>query len=180
MWLVREGKQICSWLVGKRKLIWTVADEPQLFAVVKKHNALLNTFEWVEKSGLNLSFVLHWGHPLGSFCRCSSEKAKAAVLSSLPILTWLPSYPVKEYLFSDVVSGLSTGVVQLPQGQCPSFPATLGWSLVCWKHQIDKMFLDHWERLCFKKTKQIFICLPVYTLLLQINKQDCCCLYSNH
>ncbi|XP_029318140.1 prestin isoform X2 [Cottoperca gobio] len=48
--------------------------------------------------------------------RCSSKKAKAAVFSFLPILTWLPSYPVKQYLFSDVVSGLSTGVVQLPQG----------------------------------------------------------------
>ncbi|XP_054480866.1 prestin [Anoplopoma fimbria] len=48
--------------------------------------------------------------------RCSSKKAKSAALSFLPILTWLPSYPVKQYLFSDVVSGLSTGVVQLPQG----------------------------------------------------------------
>uniref|UniRef100_A0AAX7UGH0 STAS domain-containing protein n=1 Tax=Astatotilapia calliptera TaxID=8154 RepID=A0AAX7UGH0_ASTCA len=47
---------------------------------------------------------------------CSSEKAKAAALSFMPILSWLPSYPVKKYLFSDVVSGLSTGVVQLPQG----------------------------------------------------------------
>uniref|UniRef100_A0AAQ5X410 SLC26A/SulP transporter domain-containing protein n=1 Tax=Amphiprion ocellaris TaxID=80972 RepID=A0AAQ5X410_AMPOC len=51
-----------------------------------------------------------------SFHRCSSKKAKAAALSLLPILTWLPSYPVKQYLLSDVVSGLSTGVVQLPQG----------------------------------------------------------------
>uniref|UniRef100_A0AAQ5ZGC7 STAS domain-containing protein n=1 Tax=Amphiprion ocellaris TaxID=80972 RepID=A0AAQ5ZGC7_AMPOC len=48
--------------------------------------------------------------------KCSSKKAKAAALSLLPILTWLPSYPVKQYLLSDVVSGLSTGVVQLPQG----------------------------------------------------------------
>ncbi|XP_041833650.1 prestin [Melanotaenia boesemani] len=48
--------------------------------------------------------------------QCSSERAKAIALSFLPILTWLPSYPVKQYLFSDVVSGLSTGVVQLPQG----------------------------------------------------------------
>uniref|UniRef100_A0A671YBM8 Solute carrier family 26 member 5 n=1 Tax=Sparus aurata TaxID=8175 RepID=A0A671YBM8_SPAAU len=53
------------------------------------------------------SELLHW---------CSTEKAKAAVLTFLPILTWLPSYPVKQYLLSDVVSGLSTGVVQLPQG----------------------------------------------------------------
>ncbi|XP_068611464.1 prestin [Brachionichthys hirsutus] len=47
---------------------------------------------------------------------CSSARAKAALFSFLPILTWLPSYPVRQYLFSDVVSGLSTGVVQLPQG----------------------------------------------------------------
>nr|XP_020502800.1 prestin [Labrus bergylta] len=53
---------------------------------------------------------------LAQHCRCSNEKAKAALVSFLPILTWLPSYPVKQYLFSDVVSGLSTGVVQLPQG----------------------------------------------------------------
>lgn len=48
--------------------------------------------------------------------RCSSARAKAVALSFLPILTWLPSYPVKQYLFSDIISGLSTGVVQLPQG----------------------------------------------------------------
>ncbi|XP_069012553.1 prestin [Embiotoca jacksoni] len=48
--------------------------------------------------------------------QCSSKKAKAVALNFLPILTWLPSYPVKQNLFSDVVSGLSTGVVQLPQG----------------------------------------------------------------
>ncbi|XP_034433773.1 prestin isoform X1 [Hippoglossus hippoglossus] len=53
---------------------------------------------------------------LANHFRCSSARAKAVALSSLPILTWLPSYPVKQYLFSDVVSGLSTAVVQLPQG----------------------------------------------------------------
>ncbi|XP_057711296.1 prestin isoform X2 [Corythoichthys intestinalis] len=48
--------------------------------------------------------------------QCSSQRAKTALLSFLPILSWLPKYPVKEYLFHDIVSGLSTGVVQLPQG----------------------------------------------------------------
>ncbi|TKS91045.1 Prestin Solute carrier family 26 member 5 [Collichthys lucidus] len=57
--------------------------------------------------------------------RCSSEKAKAVALSSLPILTWLPNYPLKQYLFSDVVSGLSTGVVQLPQGLAYAMLAAL-------------------------------------------------------
>uniref|UniRef100_A0A7N8YN96 Solute carrier family 26 member 5 n=1 Tax=Mastacembelus armatus TaxID=205130 RepID=A0A7N8YN96_9TELE len=55
-------------------------------------------------------------HFINMVTLCSSEKAKAAALNFLPILTWLPSYPVKKYLFSDVVSGVSTGVVQLPQG----------------------------------------------------------------
>ncbi|XP_026089773.1 prestin-like [Carassius auratus] len=48
--------------------------------------------------------------------RCSSEKAKSVVFGFLPILTWLPSYQLKEYLFGDIVSGISTGVMQLPQG----------------------------------------------------------------
>uniref|UniRef100_A0A8C9SGW6 Solute carrier family 26 member 5 n=1 Tax=Scleropages formosus TaxID=113540 RepID=A0A8C9SGW6_SCLFO len=47
---------------------------------------------------------------------CSAGKGKTILFSFLPILTWLPSYPVRQYLFGDVVSGLSTGVMQLPQG----------------------------------------------------------------
>nr|XP_057922148.1 prestin isoform X2 [Doryrhamphus excisus] len=56
------------------------------------------------------------GQKLALWFQCSSQRVKAAILSFLPFLTWLPNYPVKEYLFHDVVSGLSTGVVQLPQG----------------------------------------------------------------
>lgn len=48
--------------------------------------------------------------------QCSSDRAKSILFSVLPILSWLPSYPFREFIFSDVVSGLSTGVVQLPQG----------------------------------------------------------------
>ncbi|XP_059361150.1 prestin-like [Carassius carassius] len=48
--------------------------------------------------------------------RCSSKKARSVVFGFLPILTWLPSYPLKQYLFGDIVSGISTGVMQLPQG----------------------------------------------------------------
>ncbi|XP_062374578.1 prestin isoform X3 [Sardina pilchardus] len=48
--------------------------------------------------------------------RCSPERVKAGARSLLPIVTWLPRYPVKDYLFGDLVSGLSTGVMQLPQG----------------------------------------------------------------
>ncbi|KAJ6666297.1 hypothetical protein lerEdw1_000569 [Lerista edwardsae] len=49
-------------------------------------------------------------------CRCSSKKAKSLLYQFLPIFQWLPRYPVKEYLLGDIVSGISTGVMQLPQG----------------------------------------------------------------
>ncbi|KAK7896867.1 hypothetical protein WMY93_022192 [Mugilogobius chulae] len=48
--------------------------------------------------------------------QCSKQRAKSILFGVLPILSWLPSYPLRKYIFSDVVSGLSTGVVQLPQG----------------------------------------------------------------
>ncbi|OBS66013.1 hypothetical protein A6R68_05448, partial [Neotoma lepida] len=34
----------------------------------------------------------------------------------LPITKWLPAYKFKEYVLGDLVSGISTGVLQLPQG----------------------------------------------------------------
>uniref|UniRef100_A0A8C5R078 Solute carrier family 26 member 5 n=1 Tax=Leptobrachium leishanense TaxID=445787 RepID=A0A8C5R078_9ANUR len=48
--------------------------------------------------------------------QCTVKKAKSQLYSFLPILKWLPRYPVKEYLLGDIISGLSTGVMQLPQG----------------------------------------------------------------
>uniref|UniRef100_A0A8C1KJH5 Solute carrier family 26 member 5 n=1 Tax=Cyprinus carpio TaxID=7962 RepID=A0A8C1KJH5_CYPCA len=50
------------------------------------------------------------------FKKFKTTKAKSVVFGFLPILTWLPSYPLKQYLFGDIVSGISTGVMQLPQG----------------------------------------------------------------
>nr|XP_033814422.1 prestin isoform X3 [Geotrypetes seraphini] len=53
---------------------------------------------------------------IARYFRCSSKKAKSHLYSFLPILKWLPRYPVKEYMLGDIISGLSTGVMQLPQG----------------------------------------------------------------
>ncbi|XP_072257812.1 prestin isoform X2 [Pyxicephalus adspersus] len=55
-------------------------------------------------------------HKISQSCRCTAKKAKSQLYSFLPILKWLPRYPVKEYLTGDIISGLSTGVMQLPQG----------------------------------------------------------------
>ncbi|XP_044279152.1 prestin isoform X2 [Varanus komodoensis] len=56
------------------------------------------------------------GQKIAHSCRCSSKKAKSVLCSFFPVFTWLPRYPVKEYLLGDIISGISTGVMQLPQG----------------------------------------------------------------
>ncbi|KAM8766036.1 chloride anion exchanger isoform 2-T2 [Rhynchonycteris naso] len=49
-------------------------------------------------------------------CSCSPQKAKRIALSLLPIASWLPAYRIKEWLLSDIVSGISTGLVCVLQG----------------------------------------------------------------
>ncbi|XP_062990260.1 prestin isoform X1 [Elgaria multicarinata webbii] len=56
------------------------------------------------------------GQKIAHSCRCSTKKAKSVLYSFLPIVKWLPRYPVKDYLLGDIISGISTGVMQLPQG----------------------------------------------------------------
>ncbi|XP_020854654.1 solute carrier family 26 member 6 isoform X2 [Phascolarctos cinereus] len=48
--------------------------------------------------------------------RCSTAVAWATLCRFLPILSWLPKYPAREFLLGDLLSGLSVGIVQLPQG----------------------------------------------------------------
>ncbi|XP_061618867.1 chloride anion exchanger-like isoform X3 [Phyllopteryx taeniolatus] len=47
---------------------------------------------------------------------CDARRAKNAVLSLLPIIGWIKIYRVKEWLLSDIVSGVSTGLVAVLQG----------------------------------------------------------------
>ncbi|KAM8930809.1 solute carrier family 26 member 6-like [Pelodytes ibericus] len=48
--------------------------------------------------------------------RCSGSTAKSLLLRTVPILSWLPKYQVKEWLLGDIISGISVGTIQLPQG----------------------------------------------------------------
>nr|XP_061809322.1 chloride anion exchanger-like [Nerophis lumbriciformis] len=47
---------------------------------------------------------------------CDAKRAKNAILSLLPIIGWFKIYRVKEWLLSDIVSGVSTGLVAVLQG----------------------------------------------------------------
>lgn len=44
-------------------------------------------------------------------------RLKGLIFRHLPVLSWLPKYRVKENLLCDVVSGVSAGTIQVPQGQ---------------------------------------------------------------
>ncbi|XP_078536378.1 chloride anion exchanger-like [Lissotriton helveticus] len=55
------------------------------------------------------------GH-LKRYFSCSRQKAKHVALTLFPVFSWMRGYRVKEWLLSDIVSGLSTGLVAVLQG----------------------------------------------------------------
>ncbi|XP_068787239.1 chloride anion exchanger [Struthio camelus] len=56
-----------------------------------------------------------WDH-LKLYFRCSPQRIKKIVLGLLPIASWLPAYRFKEWILSDIVSGINTGLVSVLQG----------------------------------------------------------------
>ena len=57
---------------------------------------------------------------IGAYCReqcqCSASCLGNKALSYLPFINQLRNYKVKEYLVPDIVSGLSVGIIHIPQG----------------------------------------------------------------
>uniref|UniRef100_A0A4W6E9N1 Solute carrier family 26 member 3 n=1 Tax=Lates calcarifer TaxID=8187 RepID=A0A4W6E9N1_LATCA len=47
---------------------------------------------------------------------CDAKRAKNTALSLLPVIGWMKIYQIKEWLVSDIVSGVSTGLVAVLQG----------------------------------------------------------------
>ncbi|KAK2825119.1 hypothetical protein Q7C36_019046 [Tachysurus vachellii] len=68
-------------------------------------------------------------YPLGEkvrkFFRCSSGRLKSLFFRHLPVLSWLPKYNFRQNLVCDVISGVSAGTIQVPQGMAFALLANL-------------------------------------------------------
>ncbi|XP_034731421.1 solute carrier family 26 member 9-like [Etheostoma cragini] len=65
------------------------------------------------------------GEKVKKLFRCSLLRLKGLLFRHLPVLSWLPKYKVKDNLLCDVISGVSAGTIQVPQGMAFALLASL-------------------------------------------------------
>lgn len=46
---------------------------------------------------------------------CSAHRARSALTGFFPVVSWLPRYKLREYVWGDVMSGMIVGIILVPQ-----------------------------------------------------------------
>nr|XP_020473455.1 solute carrier family 26 member 9 [Monopterus albus] len=65
------------------------------------------------------------GEKVKKLFRCSVPRLRGLLSRHLPVLSWLPKYKAKDNLLCDVISGVSAGTIQVPQGMAFALLANL-------------------------------------------------------
>ncbi|KAJ8360947.1 hypothetical protein SKAU_G00174720 [Synaphobranchus kaupii] len=68
---------------------------------------------------------LSLGEHLKQSLRCSVPRLKRSMVSWFPVLYWLPRYSLWDYGMSDLISGISVGIMHLPQGMAYALLASV-------------------------------------------------------
>uniref|UniRef100_A0A663EQA9 Solute carrier family 26 member 3 n=1 Tax=Aquila chrysaetos chrysaetos TaxID=223781 RepID=A0A663EQA9_AQUCH len=72
---------------------------------------------FTSKDRLQLSRAVHrQSSVLLCLYSCSPQRVKKIALGLFPIVSWLPAYRFREWILSDIVSGINTGLVAVLQG----------------------------------------------------------------
>lgn len=92
---------------------------------LNKASQYYDTSKFVEKPCLNLERSVKI-KTRRCFKNAQKKKFyKSLIFKHLPVLEWLPKYSIKSYLVSDMLSGFTVGIMNIPQGMAYSLLASL-------------------------------------------------------